>query len=162
MAITHSYEPTLRADADLGLPSVVELLDGWIIPPAIVIDPYSGDSYHGTTFSNSPAQEPFEIPAAFHLGAGAYMEMLEKDFGLGWADAVILSPFGWQYAAYKPGKEKLGKLLRVGGIAVTVGYSSCGFREVDSQGYELLEVLVVNRGASHLNDCIVTVERKEK
>jgi hypothetical protein len=47
-------------------------------------------------------------------------------------------------------------------VAVTIGYSSCGFREVDWMGYRLEEVLVVCRGVNWVNDCIVVVERKER
>jgi hypothetical protein len=162
VTISHVYEPNQSVSRDLQLPSVVELLNRYIPEGAMVIDPYSGDGYERTTFSNSPSSEPFQLPATHHMGATAYMDQLRADYGLGWADAVILNPWGWHLVAYKPGKERLGKLLRVGGVAVTIGYSSCGFREVDWMGYRLEEVLVVCRGVNWVNDCIVVVERKER
>lgn len=49
--------------------------------------------------------------------------------------------------------------VKLGGLAICFGWNSSGFGE--NNGFELVEVLLVNHG-SHHNDTIVVVERKVK
>jgi len=143
----------------LQLPSVVEILNRHIPEGSTVVDPYSGDDYERTTHSNSPEQPPFDVEAGYHMPPGQYMDMLRVDYGERWADAVVLNPWHWNQAAYRGSKEKLHRLLRPGGVAVVIGWSSSGFQDVDWR-YEMVEVGLVCWGAG--NDLIITVERKGK
>ena len=47
--------------------------------------------------------------------------------------------------------------IRVGGIAISFGWNSCGIGK--KRGFELEEILLICHGGHH-NDTIVTVERK--
>lgn len=141
----------------LRMESVCRLLREYIAEGCLCVDPFSGDSEFGT-LTNYPGQEPFARPAQFHSGAMDYLAMLRRQYGKGWADAVILNPPPFDHALYNAAKRELGPLLKPGGIAVTIGWSSGGFGEA-LPGFEMLELLLVNHGASW-NDTIVTVERK--
>jgi len=56
-------------------------------------------------------------------------------------------------------KMEADKLLKAGGIVVSLGFNSTGFSK--KRGYKKLGILLVNCGGEH-NDIIVTVEQKIK
>lgn len=155
--ILERLEETHRGLRVLQTPAVKEFLNEHIQEDWMVVDPFSGWDYERTTLSNSPDNNP-EIESGSYIGAGVWMDNAIKDYGTGWADAVILNPWHWNQAAYRGSKEKLHKMLKPGGIAVTVGWSSTGFRDVDWR-YEMVAGRVVCFG-ENTHDLIITVERK--
>lgn len=60
---------------------------------------------------------------------------------------------------YKEVKNKLGKILVPGGIAISFGWNSTGFGK--KRGFKIREIKLVAHGGAH-NDTIVTVEQKLK
>jgi len=54
-------------------------------------------------------------------------------------------------------KKEIGRITKVGGIALSCGWNSGGIGK--KYGFELVEVLLVPHGGQH-NDTIVTIERK--
>ena len=146
------HRPALQA------PGVVELMNRYISEGAVVVDPYSGGDYERTTHSNSPEED--SVPSSgWRMPSDEYLDMLFLDHGGLWADAVIFNPRHWGQAGRLAPKAALHRLLKPGGIAVTLGWSSVGFREVDWR-YEMLAVRLVCWGRG--SDLIVTVERKGK
>ena len=68
-------------------------------------------------------------------------------------------PFGDDNNAvlYRRVKNKLDKLLKSGGIALTFGWNTSGFGI--KRGYEIIEILIVCHGAAH-NDTLCMAEKK--
>lgn len=54
-------------------------------------------------------------------------------------------------------KKQIGRITNDGGVAITCGWNSGGIGK--SNGFEIVEVLIVPHGGWH-NDTIVTVERR--
>ena len=151
---------------------VGELLGNYIYEDSIVIDPFNKDSYW-STYSNDLNPES---SATYHMDARDFLDMLiEKNIK---ADIVLLDPpysprqisecykkIGLKVSStdtqnaklYKECKDKLMKLLKKDGIAITFGWNSNGFGK--NRGFEMQEILLVQHGAAH-NDTIVTVEKR--
>lgn len=144
-----------------------DLLYKYITPSSISIDPFCGESLLAT-YRNDLAKS----------GKRAN-EWLDELIGHGViADVVLLDPpysprqikeayngVGIQCSMtdtqnaklYADARERLDKLLKRSGIAISFGWNTTGFGK--KYGYEALEILVVNHGAAH-NDTLVKVEYK--
>lgn len=61
---------------------------------------------------------------------------------------------------YSRVRRPLAMKVRPGGLAICFGWNSSGFGRVN--GFELVEVLLLNHGGSGHNDTIITVERKSQ
>ncbi len=60
---------------------------------------------------------------------------------------------------YSDAKNKIAKVVELGGIVICCGWNSCGLGI--NRGFKMQEVLLVPHGGSR-NDTIVTVEKKIK
>src|SRR4051812_14773862 len=101
--ILERLEEAHRGLRTLQIHSITEFLNNHIGDDCVVVDPFSGWDYERTSMSNSPEPQcPFElVEAGSHIGAGVWMDQALKDYGTGWADAVILNPWHWNQAAYR-------------------------------------------------------------
>lgn len=142
-----------------------DLLDRWLpAQPAVIIDPFCGDSLRGTLrndlrFDGKEARawlatitEPadavlFDPPYSPRQIAECY-----KSVGLSVGIEETQNA-----RLYKAVKDHLHRLLKPSGIAICCGWNSGGFGSV--RGYVFQEILLVAHGGAH-NDTIVTVERK--
>jgi len=153
-----------------------DLLKRYLVPLSggVIIDPFARNSSWGTITNDlNPKTE-----ATHHLEATEFLDKLISE-GETEADAVLLDPpysprqisecykkIGRSVSAtdtqnarlYKQCKDKLTKLLKPGGIAITFGWNSGGFGK--TRGFKIVEILLVPHGAAH-NDTIVTVEIKQ-
>ena len=164
-----SREFAMPNSETFSLAPVSRLLDRWINPGEIVVDPFSRNSKRATITNDLNPN----TSADFHMLAEEFVETVKVA-----ADAVLFDPpYSPRQIAevyqqigrhcgkedtqnarlYKRVKDGLDKILKPGGIAICCGWSSMGFGL--KRGYELLEVLLVPHGGAH-NDTIVTVERK--
>jgi len=141
---------------------------------SVIIDPFAKDSdYASLTNDLDP-----ESNAEYHLHAVEFLDLMLEEYGEEIADMVLLDPpysprqisecykgIGRKVSStdtqnarlYKACKDRLKKLLKPGGIAITFGWNSGGFGK--TRKFQILEILMVYHGAAH-NDTIVTVERK--
>lgn len=152
------------------IPPIAELLDRWLDGRAVIVDPFARNSKRGTITNDLNP----ETTANFHLSAQDFVGSLEVDSVE--ANAVLFDPpysprqisECYQSAGLKAGMEEtqngrlyadvrkgLAKILRPGGIAISCGWSGCGFGD----GFELREMMVVTHGGAH-NATIVTVEER--
>lgn len=153
------------------LPPLARLLDRYIQPSMVVVDPFARNSKRGTIRNDlNPVTE-----AEHHLLAEDFVEQLNVQ-----ADVVLFDPpysprqiaecyqqIGRKVTTedtqnarlYKRVKDGLHRVLKTDGIAICCGWNSMGFGL--TRGYEMLEILLIPHGAAH-NDTIVTVERRLK
>lgn len=151
------------------LPPISRLLDCYLKPEMIVIDPFARNSARGTVTNDLNPQ----TRATHHMLAEEFVEQLTIN-----ADAVLFDPpYSPRQIAevyqqvgrtpttadtqnarlYRRVKDGLDHVLKPGGIAICCGWNSMGFGL--KRGYRLVEILLVPHGGAH-NDTIVTVERK--
>jgi hypothetical protein len=152
-----------------GIKPIAALLDRWLRPEWIVIDPFARNSTRGTIRNDLNPK----TAAQHHLDAREFIRSLDV-----MADAALLDPpysprqimesyqgIGLaldQRATQHAGliaqvKDGLAEKIKRGGIVITCGWNSMGMGK--GRGFKLLEILLVAHGGSH-NDTIVTVERK--
>ncbi len=145
---------------------IAALLDRYIQPSDVVIDPFCGQSERAT-FGNDLANGG--------RSAVEWLDDLVVAEVLG--DVVLLDPpysprqvsecyksLGMPVSAkdtqnavlYAQCVSRLTALLRPGGLAIRFGWNSAGFGK---SAFDMVEILLVAHGGAH-NDTIVTVERK--
>jgi hypothetical protein len=149
---------------------IAELLDRWIKPTDVVIDPFAKNATRGTwTNDLNP-----NTTAQYHMHAEQFCAMLAQSGVI--ANVVLFDPpysprqakecyegVGHRLSQresrilFAAVKDALNGLLEVGGIAISCGWNSTGFGLLRS--YERLETLLVCHGACHY-DTIVVVERR--
>jgi hypothetical protein len=154
------------------MPPVAELLDRWLSGAAVVVDPFARNGRRGTLRNDLNP----DTSAEYHMDAAAFCVEMEAQ---GWeADAVLFDPpysprqISEVYAAigkaatredtqnarlYKAVRDPLGRMVRVGGVALSFGWNSAGFGQ--ARGFEMVEILLCAHGGAH-NDTICVVERK--
>jgi len=153
---------------------IKELLGRYIKSNMSVIDPFSRNSKFGTITNDLNPK----TCATYHMDAIEFLEMLVKKETK--ADLVLYDPpysprqisecykeLGLTVSMQdtqnarlnKSCKDKIQKLLKVGGIAISCAWNSSGIGK--TRGFEIVEILMVAHGASH-NDTIITVEKKIK
>jgi len=157
----------MPSSATFTIKPIADLISRWVC--GVSVDPFAGD--------NSPATIKNDLngdkPTQFHEDA---LSFLEKQ-GSGVADTVIMDPpysprqitecyrgmglkatqFDTNRTHWKPERDQLDRILKVGGIAVSFGWNSSGMGI--KRGYEIEEILLVCHGGGH-NDTICVVERK--
>jgi hypothetical protein len=167
--IQYNREFAMGNPETFSLPPVACLLDKYIIPGMVVVDPFARNSKRGTVSNDLNPN----TSADYHMLAEDFVEKIQVN-----ADVVLFDPpysprqisecyqqigrvvtvQDTQNARlYKQVKDGLNKMLKSGGIAICCGWNTMGFGK--GRNYELLEILLVPHGAAH-NDTIVTVERK--
>lgn len=151
---------------------IKHLLNRWLAPGAVVVDPFARNSLRGTIRNDLDPS----TAAQHHLPADEFAAKLLED-GIA-ADAVLFDP---PYSprqlmeCYKAAHRQVGQretqnasinklvrdrltdVLKPGGLAISCGWNSVGFGK--KRGFDLLEVMIVCHGGAH-NDTIVVVERK--
>lgn len=154
---------------------IADLLNRWLMECEVIVDPFARDAKFAThTNDLSP-----EFDVDHHMDAVEYLQMLLDDGMESQFDAALLDPpysprqmseaykgvgmkvgrEGTQNARlYKACKDRMTKLLKQGGVAITCGWNSGGFGK--TRGFRMEEVLLVPCGGAH-NDYIVTAEIKE-
>lgn len=165
---TMSYAHCIRGNGNtFRMPVVKALLQKYITPDSIVVDPFCGESTlaqyrNDLAQSGKTATEWLDgliaarTPADVVLLDPPYSPRQIKDCykGVG----LEISMTTTQNARlYKEARERLDKILRHGGIAISFGWNSTGFGK--KYGYRPIELLVINHGAAR-NDTLVKVERK--
>lgn len=155
------------------IPPIAALLDRWLAPARVIVDPFARDSQHGTLRNDlDPA-----MPTQYHMDAEAFCQSLQREGHV--ADALLFDPpysprqISEVYKAvglavgvqetqnarlYKRVRDAMDPLLRPNGIAISCGWNSSGFGK--SRGYRIVEILLVAHGGAH-NDTIVVVEIKD-
>lgn len=151
---------------------IADLLDRWIEPGMVVVDPFARDSKRGTITNdlNPGTTAEYHMDAAVFCGVIGHVE----------ADAVLFDPpysprqisecyrsvgrtvgmEGTQNGAlYRRVRDALDALLVTGGLAFSFGWNSAGFGK--ERGYSIEEILLVAHGGA-LNDTICVVERKRQ
>lgn len=153
-----------------------DLVDRYVGDGKGWLDPFAG--------MNSPAEFTNDLdpnnPATSHLDAFDYADFITAFGGSRLYDGCIFDPpyslsavsmfykgIGLKSklgsldptASFKIVKDKIAKLIRIGGIVIYCGWNSNAFGK--KRGFELIEILLVAHGGGH-NDTIVTVERKIK
>jgi len=152
--------------------SISNLLKKYIKSDMIVIDPFARDTKWGTITNDLDEN----TKSKYHMEASDFLDMLIKKNTL--ADVVILDPpysprqisecyksIGKKVTGkdtqnsrlYKQCKDRMTKILKKGGLAITCGWNSSGFGK--TRGFNIIEILLVPHGAAH-NDTIITVEIK--
>jgi hypothetical protein len=153
-----------------GIKPIAALLDRWLRPEWVVIDPFARNSTRGTIRNDLNPK----TAAEFHMTAQEFVKVQRSVR----ADAVLFDPpysprqisevyqsIGRKCSTedtqnarlYAEVKTGLAAMLKDGGIAICCGWNSSGFgKRLD---FELLELLLICHGSAH-NDTIVTVERK--
>jgi hypothetical protein len=150
------------------IPPIKALLQKYISPDSVVVDPFCGDSTVAV-FRN-------DLKRKHGKRANDYLDLLIWDKVV--ADVVLLDPpysprqikecyesVGLEVSQtdtqnarlYSEARERLDKLLKHQGIAISCGWNTTGFGK--KYGYEPLEILIVNHGGAH-NDTLVKVEYK--
>lgn len=151
-----------------------QLLQRYIEDKDVVIDPFSRNSKWGNITNDLDPN----TDAMYHLHAVEFLDKLLEEKRKGFADIVLLDPpysprqisecykgMGLEVTSkdtqnarlYKECKDRLTKLLKPEGIAITFGWNSNGFGK--GRGFQIIEILLVAHGAAH-NDTIVVVEKK--
>lgn len=151
---------------------IKDLLNKWIKPEYIIIDPFARNSTLATYRNDlNPKTD-----AEYHMKAEDFCsKLIEENVS---ADLVLFDPpysprqiselyqgIGLKVhmedtqtaRLYKTVQDGLHKLLKPDGIAISFGWNSRGFGKV--RGYKIEEILLVPHGGAH-NDTIVVVERK--
>ena len=147
-----------------------ELLQRYIAPDLIVVDPFANNSKYGTITND--LNEDYETD--YHLDALEFLRLMADNS----CDVVLYDPpYSITQAAqlYKSyGKKKLeinvanmkywaecknevARILKNGGIAITFGWNTNGIGK--NRNFRQLEILIVAHGGSK-NDTLVTIERK--
>jgi hypothetical protein len=151
---------------------VTEFLQRWLAGKAIIVDPFSGNSTWGTITNDLNP----DSTAQHHLLATDFLDTLIAG-GLQ-ADAVLFDPpysprqiseayksvglkVGMEETQnsrlYKNVRDRLDKLLKVNGVALSFGWNSSGFGK--TRGYAMDELLLLCHGGAH-NDTICLAETK--
>lgn len=151
---------------------VSRLLDRYCVSGKNVLDPFSGGQRRGTVTNDLNP----ELDADFHLNVLDFCKRLYYEPRI--FDVLLFDPpysptqisrcyksiglktsrEDTQHAKLiSDAKNSLNLHLNHRGIAITFGWNSTGFGA--KRGYKILEILMLNHGASH-NDTIVVVEEK--
>ncbi len=146
------------------IPPITEFIQRYLNPGDVSIDPFCGESTMAT-YRNDLGKGGVE--------AIDWLDTLNIE-----ADVVLLDPpysprqmsecyksvglkVGMEETQnarlYKEAKERLTKLLKPGGRALTFGWNSAGFGK--NLGFEVLEIMLVAHGGAH-NDTICVAEVK--
>lgn len=150
------------------------LLDRYLLGASVVVDPFARNGRRGTLRNDLNP----ETRAEFHMDAVAFCDlMLERGVV---ADAVLFDPpysprqisevyaqigraattEDTQNAAlYSRVKDRLARLLRPGGVALSFGWNSIGFGR--TRECATVEILLCCHGGAH-NDTICVVERRDQ
>lgn len=148
---------------------IKDLLDRYIIPGQVVIDPFANDAKYGTITNDLNPR--FNI--TYHMDALDFLKQIEDNS----ADVVLYDP-PYSLRQVKECYEGVGitvtsehtkaswrakhldeirRILKSEGFCICYGWNSNGVGK--KRGFEMIEVLLVPHGGSK-NDTIVTVERK--
>lgn len=149
--------------ATFSIAPISELLDRWLLPGMVIVDPFCGASKRGTIrndLSNPLDTDAESFCCGLSCEADAVLfdppysprQIAECYKSIGLAVAQRDTQNGGLYGRVK---LELHRILKPGGIGICCGWNSCGF----NRNYSLEEVLLVNHGGAH-NDTIVTVWRK--
>jgi hypothetical protein len=154
------------------VPVIAELVQRWLKGREVVVDPFARNCTIGTIRNDLNP----DTAAQHHMKADEFAKMLSRD-GVE-CDAILFDPpysleqckrsyesVGVEFTQrdgqivnrWTSEKDYLARTLRVGGVAISMGWNSTGFGT--GRGFALRELLVVCHGAGH-NDTIVTVEEK--
>ena len=60
---------------------------------------------------------------------------------------------------YSDIRKQIARIVEVGGIVISFGWSSVGIGAYADRGFEIIEILLVSHGGNH-NDTICTVQRR--
>lgn len=155
------------------MPPCVALLDRWLVGRAVVVDPFARNGRRGTLRNDLNP----ETRAEYHMDAVAFLDRMLAD-GVA-ADAVLFDPpysprqisevyamvgrkattADTQNAAlYGAVKDRLARLLRPGGVALSFGWNSIGFGR--TRECRTAEILLCCHGGAH-NDTICVVEERD-
>lgn len=161
----------------LDIGPIGDLSRRWVAMSAakMIIDPFARNSNIGSHTNDLNPQ----TGAMFHLDAVEFIDKMIGQHGQESFDMAILDPpysprqiaecysmvgrkVGMEETQtarlYKECKDRLARLLRPSGIAITIGWSSVGFGI--NRGFTIREIMLVCCGGAH-NDYIVTVEQKD-
>jgi len=144
-----------------------ELMLKYMEPGCVSVDPFARDSLVASIRNDINP----DTKAPSHMDAEAWLSQMDSEI----ADYVLFDPpysprqiaevyngigkawDGRNAAFYRRVRNELDRVLRHGGIAISLGWNSSGFGK--GRGYKRLETLIVCHGGAH-NDTIVSVERK--
>lgn len=148
---------------------IKDLLDRYISPGQVVIDPFANDAKYGTITNDLNPR----FDTTYHMDALDFLKQIEDNS----ADVVLYDP-PYSLRQVKECYEGVGitvtaehtkaswrakhldeiqRILKSGGICICYGWNSNGVGK--KRGFDMIEVLLVPHGGSK-NDTIVTVERK--
>lgn len=155
----------MPSPATFSIKPIAELLDRWLRPEHVVVDPFCGDSTRGTIRNDLKhgGQEASEWCRSLK-DSSADVVLFDPPYSPRQISEVYKSvglAVGMKETQsaclYKAVKDELHRALKPGGIAICCGWQSMGFGK--TRGYEFKEILLVPHGGAH-NDTIVTVEEK--
>lgn len=154
------------------MPPVAGLLDRHLAGREVIIDPFARNGRRGTLRNDLNP----ETRAEHHMDA---VDFCERMVAAGVrADAALFDPpysvrqisEVYQQVGRPCGREetqggrlegavkdRLGRMLRPGGVALSFGWNSIGFGR--ARDFEIVEILLCCHGGAH-NDTICMVERK--
>ena len=151
---------------------ISELLNGYVDPYKIVVDPFSGGSTWGSIRNDLNPK----IPAHYHKNALEFLLMIEASGKR--VDVVLFDPpysprqikevyeeIGldvFQQDTQLPGrwsaeKDVVARILKDSGFFIQFGWNSTGLGK--KRGFKIQRILLVNHGAGH-NDTICIVESR--
>jgi len=171
-------EPVIRREWAMPSPNtfsirpIARLLDRYLEGCKVIVDPFARNSKRGTITNDLNP----DMHTMYHMEAGAFCGMLLEQHIV--ADAVLFDPpysprqmaevyqkYGLEFTTrdsqravrFPVCKNRLARLLRMGGVAISFGWSTAGLGK--NNGMEIIEILMVPHGGAHY-DTLVTVERK--
>lgn len=148
---------------------IKELLNKYIQPNMIIVDPFSNNSKIATITND--LDEKYDT--TYHLDALEFLKIFDSNT----IDMVLYDPpysprqvsecyknlnktvnmQTTQASYWSNQKEQIGRIVKKDGIVITCSWNSGGIGK--KYGFEIIEILLVPHGGWH-NDTIITAERK--
>lgn len=148
---------------------IEELIEKYIAPGEIIIDPFANNSKIATITNDLDKQYNTD----YHLDALDFLKMFDNNS----VDLVLYDPpysprqvsesykkLGksvnmqtTQASYWSKQKDEIARIVKPNGICISCAWNSNGIGK--TRGFETVEILLVSHGGNH-NDTIITVEKR--